>query len=628
MSLGFLRCLGVCILLGYSCAASAQTIGNCPVFPANNIWNARVDNLPVHPLSNAYVNTIGPMSLGHADFGSGLYNGEPIGIPFITVPGTQPKVPVTFQYSDESDPGPYPIPPSAPIEGGGSSTGDRHVLVIDQDNCILYELYSAYPQPDGSWQAGSGAIFDLKANNLRPATWTSADAAGLPMFPGLARYDEVAAGAIKHALRFTVPSTQKAYLWPARHYASSITSTNYPPMGVRFRLKASFNISGFSPDVQVILQALKTYGMILADNGSAWYVSGAPDSRWNNNNLSEFRQLQGTDFEAVDESSLMIDPNSAQVAGSGPGYQPGPNVVSLSPTSGSGASGTFTANFYHTAGGSQNYLGYILFLPTPNIVWYTATGSCLVEYNRISNAMRLINDAGTNWLPGTIGLPVGQAGVLSNSHCTLNVGQSSAQVSGNGMTITASLTFNPGFTGVLATFLQEFDVTGAYTGMTQFGNWLVAPAASQKPGPYVVGVSPTSGSGTSTTLTFTAGHTNGILSLSFVTLLISPVIVGGAACQAFYFPATNTLNLVNDSGSAMVSANGIVVGTAGTLANSRCSINTGAATQFSLGDNVTVSLPLTFNTTNFGGSQTVHVNAFDDFGFLSHWVAAGTWTVQ
>jgi hypothetical protein len=269
----------------------------------------------VHPKSAAYVNSIGATSTSHADFGSGLWNGAPIGIPFITVPSSQPKVGVTFQYASESDPGPYPIPSNAPIEGGSGSTGDRHVLVIDQTNCVLYELYAAYPQQDGSWTAGSGAIFDLKANNLRPSTWTSADAAGLPIFPGLARYDEYAAGAIKHALRFTAPQTQKAFVWPARHQASSITDTNYPPMGQRFRLKSSFNIATFSPQTQVVLRALQQYGMILADNGSAWYVSGAPDGRWDNNQLHELGQLHGTDFEAVDESSLMVDPNSAAVSG-------------------------------------------------------------------------------------------------------------------------------------------------------------------------------------------------------------------------------------------------------------------------------------------------------------------------
>jgi hypothetical protein len=291
----------------------SPTAGNCPVFQANNIWNTPVDQLAVSPSSSAWVTTIGSTKPVHADFGSGLYQGAPIGIPFITVPGAQQKYPVAFTYADESDPGPYAIPLTAPIEGGAQSTGDRHTLSVDTDNCILYELYAAYPQA-ASWTAGSGAIFNLLSNALRPSGWTSTDAAGLPVFPGLLRYDEIAAGEIRHAIRFTVPQTQKAFVWPARHYASSLTGTQYPPMGARFRLRAGFDISGYSAANQVILRALKKYGMMLADNGSAWYISGAPDSRWDNDDLHKLGQVLGSDFEAVDVSSLMIDPNSGQAA--------------------------------------------------------------------------------------------------------------------------------------------------------------------------------------------------------------------------------------------------------------------------------------------------------------------------
>ena len=185
-------------------------------------------------------------------------------------------------------------------------------LSLDQDNCLLYELFAAYPQQDNSWTAGSGAIFDLNSHDLRPDGWTSADAAGLPILPGLVRYDEVAAGEINHAIRFTAQTTQRAYLWPARHFASSVTDTNYPPMGLRLRLKADYDISGFSPEIQVILTAMKTYGIILADNGSNWYISGVPDDRWDNDMLHELDVVQGSDFEAVDVSGLMIDSDSGQ----------------------------------------------------------------------------------------------------------------------------------------------------------------------------------------------------------------------------------------------------------------------------------------------------------------------------
>jgi hypothetical protein len=290
-------------------------LAGCPVFPTNNVWNVPVDTLPVDANSDAYITTIGADAYVHADFGSGDWppgSGSPIGIPYVDVPGTQPLVPVTFDYDDESDPGPYPIPTDAPIEGGPDSDGDRHVLVLERDNCILYELFYAWPQPDGSWEAGSGARFDLNTNDLRPAGWTSADAAGLPMLAGLVRYDEVESGEIHHALRFTAPETRDEYIWPARHEASDLTGPQYPPMGQRFRLRSSFDISSFSPQVQVILRTLKEYGMFLADNGSAWYISGVPDERWDNDVLHELHGVHGSDFEAVDETSLMVDPDSGE----------------------------------------------------------------------------------------------------------------------------------------------------------------------------------------------------------------------------------------------------------------------------------------------------------------------------
>jgi len=288
-------------------------VAGCAVFPAGNIWNTPVDSLPLDANSSAYIAIIGADDYVHADFGSGTWDRGPIGIPYVDVPSAQPEVPVTFYYAAESDPGPYPIPPDAPIEGGSDSSGDRHVLVLQRDNCILYELYDAWPQEGGSsWYAGSGAIFDLNSHALRPEGWTSADAAGLPILPGLVRYDEVAAGEIRHAIRFTAPQTRDAHIWPARHDASTLTNIQYPPMGQRFRLKSTFEISGFSPEVQVILQALKRYGMILADNGAAWYISGVPDERWDNDALHELHAVRGADFEAVNVSALMIDPDSGQ----------------------------------------------------------------------------------------------------------------------------------------------------------------------------------------------------------------------------------------------------------------------------------------------------------------------------
>jgi hypothetical protein len=284
----------------------------CSLFPADNIWNTPINTLPLDAYSNAYVASIGSTTGLHPDFGSGLYDGRPIGIPFVSVPKTQPGVPVEFDYADESDPGPYPIPSDAPIEGGICGAGDRHVLIVQAETCLLYELFDATPQGDG-WGAGSGAIFDLRSNALRPAEWTSADAAGLPILPGLVRFDEVAAGAIKHALRFTAATTREEYVWPARHEAGSTDDLNVPPMGQRFRLRSTFDISGFSLANQVILTALKTYGMILADNGGDWFLSGVPDERWNNDDLRQLKnRVHGSDFEAVNCASLMVHPDSGQ----------------------------------------------------------------------------------------------------------------------------------------------------------------------------------------------------------------------------------------------------------------------------------------------------------------------------
>lgn len=273
-------------------------------FPDDNPWNQDISAAPVDPNSDALIASIGLNTGLHPDFGT-FYRGAPNGIPYVVVAGDQTPVPVRFRYDAESDPGPYPIPPDAPIEGGPDSTFDRHVLVIDRDNWMLYEMYSAYPEDNG-WSAQSGAVFNLRSNDLRPAGWTSADAAGLPIFPGLVRYDEVfQQKAILHALRFTVRQSRRAYVAPARHYASSRTDPNLPPMGMRVRLKADFDVSRFPASVQVILTALQQYGMFVADNGSNWFLSGAPDPRWSDGDLATLAQVHGRDFEVVEMGEII-----------------------------------------------------------------------------------------------------------------------------------------------------------------------------------------------------------------------------------------------------------------------------------------------------------------------------------
>jgi hypothetical protein len=285
--------------------ANADLQGRRP-FPDDNPWNTPVDLMPADANSDNLIASIGLTAGLHPDFGAN-YNGGPFGIPYVVVNGTTPGVHVSFDYADESDSGPYPIPPGAPIEGGAGSGGDRHVIVVDRDHWRLYELFAAYPVPRSrDWTAGSGAVFDLGSDAMRPAGWTSADAAGLPIFPGLVRYDEVVGqGVIRHALRFTVRNTRRAYLYPARHYASADTSSNLPPMGMRVRLKASFDISGYPPSARVILQALKTYGMMVADNGGNWFIAGAPDARWNDTELNTLKQVAGSNFEVVNMAAVI-----------------------------------------------------------------------------------------------------------------------------------------------------------------------------------------------------------------------------------------------------------------------------------------------------------------------------------
>jgi hypothetical protein len=281
---------------------SAPTIDGCQIFPADNPWNTDISAYPVHPNSANFIASVGVDKPVHPDFGT-VWQGNPNGIPYVVVSGDQPKVPITFEYAGESDPGPYPIPDDAPIEGGPDSDGDRHILVLDKDNCKLYEVWRSFKTDEG-WKGGSGAVFDLTSNDLRPLGWTSSDAAGLPILPGLARYEEVEQGAINHALRFTIRRSQRGYILPATHFASRSSDPNLMPMGLRLRLKADYDISAFPPQAQVILTALKKYGMIMADNGGDWYISGSPNPRWDDAQLETLKRVKGSAFEVVDTGPI------------------------------------------------------------------------------------------------------------------------------------------------------------------------------------------------------------------------------------------------------------------------------------------------------------------------------------
>jgi hypothetical protein len=330
---------------GIATGQGASLNGFVP-FPADNAWNQDISSAPVDPNSDAIINFIGPSIGLHPDFGSGEYNGSSIGIPYVVVDSSQSLVNVDFTaYGDESDPGPMPVPASAPIEGyPNPGNGDRHVLVIDKSNCFLYELYSSYPNSDGSWNAGSAAIWDLQNGEQRPWTWTSADAAGLSIFAGLVRYDEVTAGKIQHAIRFTLPQSQAAMIPPASHWAATSTNSLAAPMGMRLRLKASYDISSFSPTVQVILTALQHYGMIMADNGSAMYLSGAPNEGWNNDDLHNLGQVPASAFEVVQMNPIYTSSNVPQGAA--------PTIASFTASSANVSSGTQVTLNWQVTGAS------------------------------------------------------------------------------------------------------------------------------------------------------------------------------------------------------------------------------------------------------------------------------------
>ncbi|MBV8235350.1 MAG: hypothetical protein JO075_06585 [Acidimicrobiia bacterium] len=307
-------------------ASAPPAAPNCPILPANNVWHADVSGLPVNAHSAAWLSSANAGSTNlHPDFGSSGDPSAPYGIPWIAVPDSHAKVTPTFDYADESDPGPYPFGPDTPIEGGQQSTGDRHALMLDKDACVLYELYNANWN-GGRPTAGSGAVFNLNSNALRPATWTSADAAGLPILPGLLRLDEVQSGHVGHAIRFTVQRTDKSFIWPARHQAGSASDANLPPMGARFRLRGDFNMAGYRPDTQVVLRAMQHYGLIVADNGSNWYFQGEAINNWDDGFIADLKRVPASAFEAVDESSLMIDPNSGEYRGGPAPASPAPGL--------------------------------------------------------------------------------------------------------------------------------------------------------------------------------------------------------------------------------------------------------------------------------------------------------------
>jgi len=360
-------------------------------FASDNLWNQDISASPVDSNSGAIINFIGPAIGLHPDFGAGQYQGSNMGIPYVVVGGTPSPVSVNFTaYGDESDPGPMPVPSGAPIEGDPNpGTGDRHVLVLDNSNCFLYELYNSVPNSDGSWNADSAAIWDLLADEQRPWSWTSADAAGLPIFPGLVRYDEVAAGQIQHAIRFTLPQSRAAMIPPASHWAANSTNTNAPPMGMRLRLKSSFDISTFSANVRVILTAMKKYGLIMADNGSAMYLSGVPDSRWDNNDLHNLSQVPASAFEVLQMNPVYTASNVPQGTA--------PSIASFTATTSTGAGSSVTLSW------SVSNASYVIVSPQTGAV--RGTSVTVSPGQTTTYTLYATNQFGRNTATVTVNVP-------------------------------------------------------------------------------------------------------------------------------------------------------------------------------------------------------------------------------
>jgi hypothetical protein len=385
------------------------------MYPEDNVWNVPIDTLPVDANSNTYVNAIGSTTKAHADFGT-EWDGFPIGIPYTTVLGTQPKVFLTFDNNwNENDLGPYPIPNNVPIEGDPAGDGDRHILILDKDNCILYEIWAAHKE-GSDWHAGSAAIFTVTQNSpLRPDGWTSADAAGLPILPSLVRYDEVALGEINHAIRFTSYTTKDAYVWPARHAAASHPQAGSPPMGQRFRLKASFAIDGrFSDEMKVILRALKKYGAILADNGTSWYFSGVPDPRWSDDDLHAFdNYIKGSDFEAVNVTSLIVNTDSWQAL-QGFALNVNPSARTIDP----GGSAVYRLSFT-PSGGFNGSITLTAFSPSPSV---TLKFSALVVTPSINVTLTLTDTHSSGMWYYSIPITATGAGITRTASINLLVG--------------------------------------------------------------------------------------------------------------------------------------------------------------------------------------------------------------
>jgi len=574
-------------------AAAAQgnppSINGCPMFPADHIFNTRVDNLPVHPNSDAYVAELGG-GPAHPDWGMTVPGGFPMNI----VHGNSvPPATVHINWPFTSDSGPFPIPSNAVV----GAPSDLHMIVLDVDNCMLYESFDTVQNADGSWTVDAISKFDLHSYALKPADWSSSNAAGTAQLPLLVRYDEVAAGQINHAISMTGSPTGNIYIWPASHSASSVSAA--PPMGTRFRLKASYDISGLGPQAQVVAQALKIYGAILTDNGASWHLQGVPDTRFDDADLHSLTQIPGSAFEAVDESGLEISSTSGQVAGSGSAAGGGP-AITITPSSGSGATQTFTATFT-----SSDQTQEHLFFNGP----LTGHDACYVIYDRPSGLLYIVGDEGS---AATQSLTPGGSGTISSSQCSVAASSVAVSISGDTVTLSLTIAFSPSFSGPKNIYASMSGSSSGDGPWQHIGTWVVTGAPA-------ITINPSGGSGS--TQAFVASFTSSGQTQEH--LFFNGPLTGHDACYVIYDRASGLLYIVGDEGSAVTQS--VTPGGSGSISSSQCTVAASSVSVSISGDAVTLSLTIAF-APSFTGPKNIYANMSNSSYVEGTWQQIGTWT--
>lgn len=577
--------VGLVIPVAATAQSNSPFIGGCPVLPANHVFNTRVDNLPVDPNSNTYIAELGP-GPAHPDWGAAIPGGYPLNI----VNGNSvPAATVNIAWPFTSDTGPFPFPSNAVVGG----TGDGHMIVLDVDNCLLYETFSTTHNANGSWTVDAISKFDLRSDAIKPANWSSANAAGTAQLPLLVRYDEVALGHIDHAISMTGTPTGENYIWPASHFASSTVAA--PPMGTRFRLNANYDLSQFTPQAKVVAQALKLYGAILTDNGSSWHLQGVPDPRFSDGDLHMLTQIPGSAFEVVEESSLEESATSGQV-------KTPSNAFTVSPSYGGGSTQTFNLSFTSSSQAQEQFL----FNSLANIV-----DGCDLIYDRGSNELSITNNQGTG-ITGSI--KPSTSGTISNSQCSISGPSVKVSTSGNTVNISGTVTFAASFAGakyIYANILNTSSVLGVWQ---RIGTWNTSGPVQS-----TITAFPSWGGGSSQT--FVLSYTSE--SQAQEHLFFGNSVTGDAGCYVIYDRPSNRLLIKNGQGSGVLGS--AAPGSSVTLSNGQCSIPASAASVATWGNTVALTLTINF-ASSFTGARNLYTTVVNTSNVEESWQQIGTWT--